>query len=93
MLLSDFPAWVRRRVENVEFIDDISVTRRVSIDFAVPKQLDELSSPVDEHLLPCVPLTFLRKGRVLKNFDLRNAEGNPVPMLTKLENGTLQATR
>jgi hypothetical protein len=87
-LLSDFPAWVRRRVEYIEFIDDVSVERRVSIDFAVPQPLVEFDE-VDEDLLPCVPLTFLLKGEVLKNFDLRNAEGNPVPMLTKKENGSL----
>jgi hypothetical protein len=88
LLLSDFPAWVRRRVEYIDFIDDVSVTRRVSVDFAVPEPLEGFTE-VDEELLPCVPLTFLLKGDVLRNFDLRDAQGNPVPMLTKDENGTL----
>lgn len=87
VLLTDFPSWVRRRVEYVDFVDDISVARRVSIDFAVPQAAD--AEKIDEKLLPAVPLTFLLKGEVLKNFDLRDAQDNPVPMLTKRENGTL----
>lgn len=85
VLLYDFSSWVHRRVEYINFIDDTSVTRRVSIDFAVPEPLDVFD--VDDELLPCVPLTFLLKGDVLRNFDLRDAEGNPVPMLTKKQNG------
>jgi hypothetical protein len=87
-LLYDFSGWVHRRVEYIDFIDDISVTRRVSIDFAVPQPLHTFEL-VNKELLPSVPLTFLLKGDVLRNFDLRDAEDNPVPMLTKEQNGRL----
>lgn len=88
LLVRDFRSWIHRRVEYIDFIDDVSVTRRVSIDFAVPRLLEDVIEVTDE-LLPCVPLTFLLKGDVLRNFDLRDAAGSPVPMLTKEENGTL----
>jgi hypothetical protein len=87
LLVSDFRAWIDRRVEYIDFIDDVSVTRRVSIDFAIPEPLADFEE-VDERLLPCVPLTFLLKGDVLRNFDLRDGQGNPVPMLTKRQNGS-----
>lgn len=87
LLVSDFRAWIHRRVEYIDFIDDVSVTRRVSIDFAIPEPLADFKQ-VDERLLPCVPLTFLLKGDVLRNFDLRDGQSNPVPMLTKKQNGS-----
>jgi hypothetical protein len=77
--------WVRRRVESIEIVDDTSVHRRVSIDFQIPRQLN---LPVNRGLLPFAPLTFLEKA-VLYDFDLRDGEGRPVPMLTKSENGQL----
>lgn len=88
LLVQDFRSWIHRRVEYIDFIDDVSVTRRVSIDFAVPPLLEDVIEVTDE-VLPSVPLTFLLKGDVLRNFDLRDADSSPVPMLTKEENGTL----
>lgn len=82
VLVTDYPSWVHRRLESIEILDDSSVHRRVSIDLEIPTRL------IDPEDLPFVPLTFLNK-EVLRNFDLRDHEGHPIPMLTKSENGQL----
>lgn len=85
-LVTTFHIWVRRRVELITFVDDLLVRRNVSIDFSIPEELE--LGQVDDELLPWIPLSFLKK-EVLRKFDLRDAEGKPVPMLTKAENGRI----
>jgi hypothetical protein len=76
-------AWIHRRVEAVEFVDDRLVRRRVSLDFTVPTTLGGLA--IDRTLLPFLPLTTLRKVP-LRNFDLDGDDGVPLPVLTKAQN-------
>ncbi|WP_027005195.1 hypothetical protein [Conexibacter woesei] len=89
-LLADMRTWVHRRVEQAEILDDVSVRRRVSIDLTVPRSIDDID--VAEGLCvgddSFVPLTFLKKER-LRAFDLRAADGMPVPMLSRRDNGAL----
>lgn len=72
--------WIRRRVESIAFVDANSLQRRVSIDFEPPTA--ELTGVEG---LPIMPLALLEK-RVLVNFDARDGDGSPVPVLTRSEN-------
>lgn len=80
-LIVDF-SWIHRRVESVEVVDDTTLRRRTSIDFSLPTTVNGVE--VAPHL-PFVPLTLLQK-EILRNFDLRNAEGRAVPVLTTSQN-------
>jgi hypothetical protein len=85
-LVENGPRWRHRRVEAIEPLSATSVRRRVSLDFTVPPELhDGLRMPVtagapvagDQWL---VPLGWLAR-RPLVSFDLRDSEGNSVPLL------------
>ena len=95
-LVENGPRWRHRRVESIEPLSATSVRRRVSLDFTVPPELHEgLRMPVtagapvagDQWL---VPLGWLAR-RPLVSFDLRDSEGNSVPLL--LASQTAQITR
>ena len=81
--------WVHRRVEALEFIDEIRVRRKVSVDFWLPtwegykRVLEVLPSG-----FALVPLTSLRKGS-LRNFDVTDQSGEALPTLTKAQNQRL----
>jgi hypothetical protein len=81
-LIIEFSRWTHRRVESIETLDDRTCRRRVSLDVAFGHDLRALAK---ERL---TPLTMLRK-EVLRNFDLRDEHGKPVPMLSKGENGPI----
>jgi hypothetical protein len=70
--------WIHRRVESIRFIDDRTVERRVSIDFTLPPWAT----------VPWVPLALLRKEK-LRSFDLRSANNESVPVLTRHQNGSV----
>lgn len=84
--------WVHRRVESFELLDDAVVSRQVSVDFTVPRHLADVSVSLDapevSGVVDFVPLTMLRK-QALRNFDLRDQAGDPVPLLTRPENARL----
>jgi hypothetical protein len=88
-LLINRRAWVHRRVETIEFLDDTWVRRRVSVDFTVPK-----SSTYQNAMSPLapgfamLPIHLLRK-RLLRNFDMRDHDGAALPILTKEQNQLL----
>ena len=88
-LLLDQPTWVHRRVETIEVLDEVSVRRHVSIDLTPHSDLEAFSPPGSESI-GMLPLTILRK-RTLRNFDLRDPQGMPMPMLTKDENARYAA--
>lgn len=69
--------WIRRRVEQIRFLDDRSYERRVSVDFEVPAR------PRVQPFL--VPVALLRK-EPMTTFDLRDEGGNSLCLLTKREN-------
>ena len=85
-LLVDPGAWIHRRVETAEFVDDRLVRRRVSFDFTVPQRVES----IDTGELLFLPLTLLRKGP-LRNFDLDAADGQAIPVLTKPQNEVVAA--
>lgn len=89
-LLADMRTWVHRRVEHAEIIDDVAVRRRVSIDLTVPELVEGMDArgALRAGKDGFVPLTFLKKER-LRGFDLRAADGSPVPMLSRRDNGAL----
>ena len=77
-LFWDQATYVHRRVEHVEFLDRTIVRRKISIDFVVPEQLDDRQ--VD---LEFLPLTVLRNWPPVHRFDLRDAAGTALPLLSK----------
>lgn len=69
--------WIHRRVESITILDHLSIHRRVSLDLSLSQDdADDLERA------GFTPLTFLRK-EVLRNLDLRDREGRPVPVLNK----------
>jgi hypothetical protein len=89
-LIIDMRSWVHRRVESAQVIDDIAVIRRSSIDLTVPETLNDVD--VGRALTAggegFIPITFLNKQR-LRNFDLRDEQDRPLPMLSRRDNGEL----
>lgn len=63
------PGWIKRRVEQLEFLDTRAVRWRVSIDFEVPREAP--SAPESEGGYRLVPITTLPKGDLVA-FDLRD---------------------
>jgi hypothetical protein len=85
--------WVERRVESVTFLDDTTVKRRVSVDFAVPEfWVSALPQNSGEPPTFRLPLALLRKQGLI-GFDLRDEAGEALPLLTREENSSIaQAT-
>lgn len=69
------PDWVRRRVEQITFIDDGTIRRRVSVDFQLPAWYAE--QKLEAHF---APLALLKK-KLLVNFDLRDEDDGVLPLL------------
>lgn len=76
--------WVQRRVESVQFIDHLSLRRRVSVDMIVPDRVTRTSPSGEPYYW--LPLALLRKRR-LRNLNLRDAQGRALPVLTSEQNG------
>src|SRR5262249_23446535 len=79
--------WVHRRVETMHLIDSRTIRRRVSVDLSVPDIAPLISDTRSRVLLP---ITLLEK-RVMTNFDARDEDMRPVPVLTTEQNGRLAA--
>lgn len=81
VMLATQQHWIHRRVETIEFLDVSRIRRRMSMDFVVPSTdllfADEMAT---------IPLAVLAK-RNLENFDIRDEQGCPLPILGKDENG------
>ena len=83
LLLLDPREWIFRRVESIQFLDELTIRRRVSVDF----DADELMASAAPPGQP-VPLALLeREGLV--GFDLRDEASNAVPLLTAEQGGRL----
>ena len=78
--------FVLRRVETFEFLDFATVRRRMSVYFRF-LEAPELGKPATVY----VPMLLLAK-QDLRNFDLRDAEGGALPMLTRDENARIMAS-
>lgn len=66
-------AWVVRRVERIEFLDDWTVRRKVSLDYVVPAGGPVLQCPDGTHLR-LLPLALMRR-KTLVNFDFHSPRG------------------
>lgn len=76
--------WVHRRVETISFRDESWVTHRCSVDFTPPPEGSPLWK-VGDACCYLVPITFLRRGSVLTNFDCRDEDNSALPVLTTFE--------
>lgn|GEM_PF-5966412 len=84
-LISDWDAWVSRRVDRFSFIgdDERQLRRHQSLDFNIPTRLRELEMPLLDELggFP-IPVTFAGKWR-LPDFSLRDGNGNVVSLVQR----------
>jgi hypothetical protein len=80
LMMAQPSQWVRRRVEQVSFLDVSTIRRTVSVDFAISERV-----PVHDGV-KVVPLARLKK-QPLRAFDLRDESGSPVPILGTEANG------
>lgn len=78
--------WVVRRVETVQFRDEYQVTRRMEVDFYVPRGTDHEGA--SRHL----PLTLLDKDPPVTSVEVSDEETRTVPLLSKAENAALSAS-
>lgn len=81
--------WIHRRTETVSVLDESSIHKRVTFDLTVPRVVRGRVQ-VDRGILPFVPLTLLPKLK-LRNFDMTDAAGRRLPILTTAENGRVAA--
>lgn len=88
--------WKFRRVESLRLLAGPSARRRVSLDLMPPPDValayhaaERRSSSIEEvRGSVMVPLTLMRKG-ALRNFDLRSAADEAIPVLGRQENADL----
>jgi hypothetical protein len=78
---------VVRRVESIQFVDDRTVRRRVSVDYTVPREAVVLRVG-DGQLVRILPLALMRRKNMV-NFDFRDHDGRPTPLLGLRENQAL----
>ncbi len=83
-LLQHPDEWIHRRVESIDFVDDITVRRRVSVDFQLPDRNPSAGAPTPLF----IPLTLLQK-KPLVGFDLRDENGDTLPLLTHTQSDWL----
>ena len=79
--------WVVRRVESIDFVDDRTVRRRVSVDYTVPRDAVTLRVG-DKQAVRILPLALMRRKNMI-NFDFRDHDGRPMPLLGLRENQAL----
>jgi hypothetical protein len=80
--------WLKRRVEQVEFLSGCAVRWRVSVDFTVPREAPTINE--GGGALRLVPIAVLPKGNLIA-FDLRDEAGAALPMPTSEESSDLLA--
>jgi hypothetical protein len=88
-LLAHPQRWVRRRVEQIELLDEQVTKRSVSVDFKLPRWYAE-SPEVKKVGQWMVPLGLLAK-QPLSNFDLRDEEGSCLSLVSSEESGLIAA--
>ncbi len=89
MSLLRSPDWIHRRTETVTLLDENTIHKRVTIDSTVPPIVRERVA-VNAQILPFVPLGLMPKLK-LRNFDMTDARGDRLPVLTRTENGDIAA--
>lgn len=78
--------WVKRRVEQLEFLDERAIRWRVSVDFEVPGTAP--ITRVADQDFRLVPLTSWEKDNLVA-FDLRDEAGNAIWLPTSAETDCL----
>jgi hypothetical protein len=84
---TEIAEWVVRRVEAIEFVDDRTVRRRVSVDYTVPREAVSLQV-CDGQSVRVLPLAMMRRKSMI-NFDLRDQGGRSLSLLGLRENQAL----
>lgn len=86
-LVSDWDAWIARRVDSFYFAgdDERVLHRRQSVDYAIPTSLTSLDpSLLERYGGTPIPITFVSKWR-LPEFSLRDRANNAVSLLHREE--------
>jgi hypothetical protein len=93
VLISDWDAWVARRVDSFRFSgdDERVLERRQSMDFVAPPELNQVD-PAQAHALGGwpVPVTFVNKWR-LQQFSLRDEDGTALPLVPRSQSVPIAA--
>lgn len=85
-LMLPWSAWVHRRVERIEFTDEDTLARSMSMDFTIPHWFHaRRGTPLGGVARQLVPLGLLRKG-ALVNFCLRDDTDRALPLLSTSQN-------
>jgi hypothetical protein len=80
LLLAQARDWAARRVETVDFNDDTTVVRKASVDFRLPDYTPHQAESGGRTIY-LVPLTWIKKGRRLKKFDIRAEDGKAISLI------------
>ena len=86
----DWASWVNRRVETIEFVEDTTIRRRVSIDFTFPLAAD-LAATIAPGGWIVVPLQIVAKGPLM-HVDIFDEQQASLSTLNTVRNTDL-ATR
>lgn len=80
--------WIHRRRESIRIVDETCLKRQISVDFTLPAELASGAQlePVDELGFPA-PIFMLPKAPArLMSFDMVDASGKSLPLMTSAEN-------
>jgi hypothetical protein len=90
-LVGNWDAWIKRRVETIEFVSDTIVVRHVSVDFRLRSWLpDAILTWGEDERFHYMPLALLEKAP-LAAFDLRDESGRALSLLTRQKNAAIAA--
>jgi hypothetical protein len=89
-LIGTWDDWIKRRVESIQFESDMTVRRRVSVDFRLRTWLPEPILTWNGQRVHYIPIALLNKEPLL-SFDLNDETGRAVPLLTRKKNAAIAA--
>jgi hypothetical protein len=89
-LISRWNKWVKRRVENIELLNDTSVRRQCSVDFRLRSWFPKPRLHWDGDGIHYIPIAVLAKGSLV-DFDVRDEAGRALPLLTRRKNSSIAA--
>ena len=83
--------WIHRRVQRISFPPTGMARTDVSIDFSLPDDFPVFDDLRNGYGIYFVPLLVLRKWPPLLRLDLRDQQGDPIPLLTTRKNQAVDA--
>lgn len=92
-LLLPGAGWIHRRRESIRIVDETALKRQVSVDFTLPERQDD-GAQLDKigDLGFLAPIFLLPKApKKLMSFDMVDASGNSLPLMTSAENRDVSA--